>query len=192
MIECCFRRGRSKPQIKPHVGGFTLIELLMVVVLVGILSIVATSRFSDKTFDERGFHDAVKSALQHARQMAVASRRFVCVTVTADLVSLKRNQTAPEGISTPINCNTNLALPSLGRGCSETNQVCAPNGVSLTATGGVAVNDGDGNPIINEVMLIFDPLGRLVSAPSVVASIATIEISNQSKITIVPETGFVE
>ena len=147
----------------------------MVIVIVGILSVVALPRFADKTFDERGFHDAVKSALQHARHVAVASRRFVCVNVSGNIVSLTHDIELPDG-KTNIDCKTSLALPSQGRGCSLNNQVCAPSGVS----------------VIGSSSLIFDPLGRLVTAPGAVANAASLSISNQPNITIAPETGYVE
>jgi MSHA pilin protein MshC len=160
-----------------HLSGFTLIELVLMIMFVGILSVVVMPRFADKTFDERGFHDAVKTLLQHGRHIAVASRRFVCIEVdaAAGVVSLTHDTALPDDKAT-ITCNTDLKLPSLGRGCSQTNQICAPKGVSITGTDS----------------LIFDPLGRLVNAPSSVASAASITISNQASITVVPETGYVE
>ena len=54
-------------------AGFTLVELITVMILVGILAVVAIPRMIVRTFDERGFHDAVKAAVQHARRVAVAS-----------------------------------------------------------------------------------------------------------------------
>ncbi len=172
-----------------RMAGFTLVELVTVLVLVGILSVVAIPRFMDHTFDERGFHDAVKAAVQHARRTAVASRRFSCVNVTAGtgsagIVEIFRDTTMPESVTT-VGCTpgcassascTAIALPAPGRGCASTNQVCAPNGVTL---GGSS--------------LIFDPLGRSVDASKAVQGAAlSITVSNQTAITVQPETGYVQ
>jgi len=163
----------------PDISGFTLIELVMVIVLIGILSVVVLPRFADKTFDERGFHDALKSVLQHARHVAVASRRFVCVEVNAatGVVLLKRDEASPDG-KTSIDCNADLPLPSGGNGCDASNQACAPSGVFIGSA--------------STPSLIFDPLGRLVSSPGSVASAASITISNQPEITVTPQTGYVQ
>lgn len=166
---------------RPASEGFTLVELIMVLVLVGILSVFVLPRLLDKTMDERGLHDAAKAALQHARRVAVAQRRYVCVTVTAGsgpagVLALSIDPTVRESVAT-VTCSTALALPSPGRGCAASHQVCAPQGVSL---GGSA-------------SLIFDPLGRLVgSGKSVAGSPATLTVSNQPDITVQPETGYIQ
>ena len=159
------------------INGFTLIELVMVIVLVGILSVVAMPRFADNSFDERGFRDAVKSVLQHARHVAVASRRFVCVDVDQDagIISLTRHTDLPDG-ETLVSCNQNLTLPSFSRGCSASHQVCAPNGVVIGGT----------------TNLIFDPLGRVISTPGNVTVDATFTITNQPIINVFAETGYIE
>jgi MSHA pilin protein MshC len=167
-----------------RVAGFTLVELVTVLIIVGILAVVAIPRFMDHTFDERGFHDAVKAAVQHARRVAVASRRFSCVTVTpgtgsAGIVAISRDTTAPESVGA-VACATAVPLPAPGRGCAATNQVCAPNGVTLCVPG----------PGCNS--LIFDPLGRSVTAPNVLAAVVTLTVPNQTDITIQPETGYVQ
>jgi MSHA pilin protein MshC len=152
-----------------------------VLLIVGILAVVVIPRMTDiSTFDQGGFHDAAKAGLQHARKLAVASRRFVCVTLTAGTgpagrMAITRDTTAPESVAT-VNCTStvNLPAPSTAAGCAA-NAVCAPSGVTL---GGAS--------------LVFDPLGRPVSATkAVLASVTPFTVSGQSDITIQPETGLV-
>lgn len=173
------RRARTRRSL----AGFTLVELIVVIVLVGILSVVAMPRFFDKTFDEAGFHDGVKAAVQHARRTAVASRRFVCVNVTvgtgaAGIVSIMKDTTLPESGTVPVACATAVALPAPGRGCAASNQVCAPSGVSILA---------------GSSSLIFDPLGRAVNGNKAVLGTApAISVSNQAAIVVQPETGIAQ
>lgn len=162
-------------------SGFTLIELITVLVLVGILAVAAMPRFFDNTFAERGFHDGVKAAVQQARRVAVASRRYVCVTITPGAgsvgsVAILMDTTLPESNTTPVNCTTAVALPAAVSGCAA-NQVCAPRGVTL---GGASV--------------VFDPLGRSVvmATKLVQGAELMITVTNQPSITIQPETGLVQ
>ena len=159
-----------------------MIELIMVIVITGILAVVAIPRMLDHTFDARGFHDAVKAAVQHARRSAIAGRRYVCVNVVAGAgsagsVSLSRDTRAADPLAFPVACATLLPLPAPGRGCAANNQVCAPNGVSLTS----------------DLNLFFDPQGRSVTNQGVVQAAAlNITFSTESPVTIQPDSGYVQ
>lgn len=160
-------------------GGFTLLELILVLVLVGILAVFAYPRLVGREFDERGFRDQVLGTVQHARRLAVAARRYTCVTVAAGTgpsatVSISRDATAPESVGT-VSCGVAVPLPQPGRGCAANNQVCAPGGVTLSAS---------------PASFVFDPLGRAVdTSKAVLASAPTLTVSGQPPITVTPETG---
>lgn len=159
--------------------GFTLIEMITLVILIGVLAAVAIPKLESSAFSERGFRDGVFTTLAHARRVAVAGRRFVCVSLVAGTgaaatVSVSEDVgTSPETAAS-INCTQAVALSAQFSGCAA-NQLCAPRGVTLGGSSSVK----------------FDALGRSVSAPNTTAS-ATITVSNQPDITVAAETGYVQ
>lgn len=158
--------------------GFTMIELITIMILVGILAVVAIPKFDTSAFKERGFRDGVFTAISHARRVAVASRRFVCVTVTPGTgspakVAVTRDLSTDPETSSPVNCTQSVALPAPASGCAS-NEVCAPSGVTL---GGAA-------------SIKFDPLGRSISSPNTTVD-ATVTVANTS-IKVAAETGYVQ
>lgn len=155
--------------------GFTMVELITTMVLIGILAAVAIPRLgSVSSFSERGFRDGVFTALSHARRVAVAGRRFVCVSIASSTVTVTRDVGVDPETAASVNCTEAVPLPAQTAGCAG-NAVCAPSGVS--AGGATSV--------------IFDPLGRSITAPNTTAA-ATITISNQTDITVAAETGYVQ
>lgn len=161
--------------------GFTLIELIMVLVLLGIMAVFLLPNLSSSSaFKERGFRDGVFTTVSHARRVAMASRRFVCVNITAGTGSAATISVTQDVGTTPetaasISCTQTVALPSTVSGCSS-NQLCAPSGVAL----------GTSSSIVR-----FDPLGRSVSVPNTTAA-ATITITDQTSVTVAAETGLVQ
>ena len=151
--------------------GFTLIELVMVLVLLGILAVFMLPRLSlTQGFDEVGYRDAVRSALEFARKSAVAERRNVRVALAVNNLTLSIDDAGPEdgGAGT---FPRNLNLPAADRRCGGAlNQLCAPTGVTLTGP----------------AALSFTPLGQ----PSAAASYAVTGDAPWT-ITVEAETGHV-
>ena len=172
------RRGRGSTGRRVH--GFTLVELVVILIVVGILAVAAIPRFFDNAFSERGFHDGVKAAIQHARKVAVASRRYVCVAVAANGVTLTLDPTLPETNAAAVACSAALNLPVPQPNCPA-NQLCAPAGVALAVVAPGLAN------------FSFDPLGRSVAAnKAVLAAATTITVTNQPNIVVHADSGWVQ
>lgn len=160
--------------------GFTLVELIMVLILLGVMAVVLLPGMGGTSaVKERGFRDGVFTTLSHARRVAVASRRFVCVNLTAGTGTSATVSVAMDPGSTPetassIACSLTVPLPSTLSACTA-NTLCAPSGVTLGGASSV----------------VFDPLGRSVSAPGTLAA-ATVTVSNQTSVTVAAETGLVQ
>lgn len=164
----------------PRSRGFTLIELIVILILVGILAAAALPRLNTSAFDEAGFRDGVKAALQHARRTAVASRRYVCATIGSNSISLFRDQSEPESVVAVDCTSTPLPLPAAGRGCASNSVCTSAVGIGVTLSGGA-------NPII------FDPLGRPVTTgKTALSSNLTLTIATGVTITVVAESGSVQ
>lgn len=122
--------------------GFTLVELVAIMVIVGVLAAIGAPRMVGRGgFDTRGFHDEVITALQFARQQAIAQRRLVCVTVTANTVTIAQTGAPASNI-----CNRPLQNPATGAA------------YALAVPNGVAIADGGGTPL--PLVLTFNSLGE--------------------------------
>ncbi len=165
-------------------AGFTLVELVVVLILIAVLAVAVMPRFSSNAFDERGFHDTAKAALQHARHVAIAARRYVCVTTSAGtgaagMLTLAIDTALPEDGTANVACGTALPLPSPGRECTPvvSNQLCAPAGVALA---------GDS--------VIFDPRGIPVKSDKSLEVARNVAINGEAALAIhiSPETGWIQ
>lgn len=151
--------------------GFTLIELVMVIVLVGVLAVVVVPRMNLLTgFNDVGYRDKVRGALEFARKAAVSQRRSVRVSLAGNNLTLTADnvETGTAGAGTYLRA---LTLPAADRACGGvTNQVCAPAGVTLAGPAALA----------------FNPLGQ----PSA-GGAYTITGASAWTITVEAETGYV-
>ena len=159
--------------------GFTLVELVMTMIIIGILAVVALPRFDLlRGFDEIGYRDQVKATLEYARKSAVAQRRYVCVDVDTNDVTLTIEAVEPENTGHTATCpyTPTLSLPTPDTSCSggATNKVCHPSGVALALAGATPR------------YLLFSPLGQ----PSTAGSY-TVTGDSGHTITVEAETGYV-
>jgi MSHA pilin protein MshC len=117
--------------------GFTLTELVVVIVIAGILSAIAIPRITDTSdIDQAGAVDELRAALQYARKIAVYSRRYVCVSVAGNVLSLTRDPRTPEGGAAPTpSCSSALDMPFSQNGCAK-NTVCLPSSVTVSMAPG--------------------------------------------------------
>jgi MSHA pilin protein MshC len=71
--------------IRHGAKGFTLVELVVTMLLVAILAYVAIPRFdSFGEFDAAGFGEQTRSVIRFAQKTAIAQRRNVAVTYSAN------------------------------------------------------------------------------------------------------------
>lgn len=166
-----------------HLRGFTMVELIVTMIVIGIMAVAILPRMDLlRGFDEIGYRDKVKATLEYARKSAVAGRRYVCVSRSGSDLILTRNLGDPDPLTLatagcPANADPNrLSLPvSDTRYCSggtAANQICAPDGVTLTGT------DDD---------MIFSPLGSADGGSYEIQVGGT----TTATITVVAETGYV-
>ena len=114
--------------------GFTMIELVVMMIVIGILAVTVLPKFNLLSgFNEIGYRDKVKAALEFARKSAMAQRRYACAVIDASSdVTLTIETVIPE--SSASTCPRVLSLPAPDGSCGGgvTNKVCHPNNVTLT------------------------------------------------------------
>jgi MSHA pilin protein MshC len=117
------RRGASR--------GFTLVELVTIMIIIGILAAVAAPKMLDMTGSsaESGHAAEIRANLAHARKTAVAARRYVCVAVASNTVTITMDAGDPDVAASPT-CTLPVPLPA---GATD-GVLTSPSGVTVTST----------------------------------------------------------
>jgi len=146
--------------------GFSLIELISVLVILGIVSAIAASRFFDYgSFEARGFYDQAAALVRYGQKVAIAQHRNVFVN--ANVV----NGTICLTYAADLGCagGTGVLNPADQSWFSKT----APSGVTITTS----------------VALSFSALGK--PSPNAPASLQIVGGGMTRTITVERETGYV-
>jgi len=155
---------------RPRAAGFTLIEMIMTLLLIGILAAFATVRFTGRELDERGFHDGTLAYLRFAQKKAIVQRRTVCVSFSANSISLSMASAAAT-----YDCN----VPATIRGPRDDTPP------TLTAPAGVSYVTPPAN-------FNFDSLGRPIDSSGALVAQQTFQVNGLAlSMTVEPGAGYV-
>lgn len=152
--------------------GFTLIELITVIIIAGIMSYFAASRFVNRVeFNQAGFFQESLSAVRYAQKVAMAAGCDIRVTFDSGGVTLR--QWIDAG-------NNSCAFNSAGAVLSA---LPRPGGGSFTAAApsGVTVSNSD---------FFYDRTGIPRTPGGAVISSETVTSIGGRVLSVAPQTGF--
>ena len=167
--------------------GFTMVELIIVIVLVGILSALAITRFFDRTvYDTDTATEQLRNILRYGQKTAIAQHRNVFVVLgpnSAGLCFANENPcSVPNQVLAPSGQNSDSAATRAA--CNSRTWMCEGRPASITA---------GANPAIT--FFGFNSLGQPFNNPNAAAfGGLTFTLSgggNTRTVSVAPETGYV-
>lgn len=175
--------------MKPAFGliikaGFTTVELVVTIAILGILSAVAVARFVGKEgFESRGFYDQAIAVIQQAQKTAIAQRRTVFVTTTANSVAACYVAAcgAPLAVTVPAPFSIPKTTTAAQANCGgNPNWLCAGSPAAEITLASATAN------------FTFNSLGRTnLGAPLVIGVNTTVPGEANRTLTVEIETGYV-
>ena len=153
------KRAQSRSELPTQTqgqSGFTVTELVVVLILVGVLAAVAAPRLFTSAVDEIRFYSETQAFLRYAQKTAIAQRRNVCVSFTANTIAAT--------ISTSFGGACGAALT--GPGGVSPYAVTAQNAAGFSATPTAITFDANGVPNNPQTLLITGSNSIVVEAGS--------------------------
>lgn len=150
--------------------GFTMVELVIVILLLGIVSVSAMSRFaSQSTFDERGYADEARGAFTHAQRMAGTGGCHLRVQTDAAGITLSRWPT-----------------------CTPADHSVASTPIAHPDNQGTFVRPAPDGIAVSTLDIYFDGRGRpwSTATQTLITVAATITVGSRT-LWVEPETGYV-
>lgn len=160
-------------------AGFTMIELITVMILIGILSALAASRyFARETFDARVYADQAKAIMRTAQKVAVAQNRYVYVSATADRFAACFNSGCTSVVPAPAGNNSggsDTQTRCLVAGSFVSTWLCEGRPSAVTLSSSRSAEAGGASSFF-----VFDPSGRPYNAADASALPAIGQPANSS------------
>jgi len=166
--------------------GFTMVELIIVIVLVGILSALAITRFFDRTvYDTEAATEQLRTILRYGQKVAIAQHRNVFVILGPNSAALcfanEANCAAANQVQAPSGQNSDSAATRAA--CNARTWMCEgrPNNVAGAASRNITAFG-------------FNALGQPFDINATTFGGLTITLSgsgNTRTVGVAPETGYV-